>query len=92
MADRKVVSREYLELCGLFWSTFKTPDGQKALAVLEERFFSKTPFDPANDRVTSFFVGQQDVVRFIQGMIKDARQCREAAPGELTNYSEEDEI
>ena len=66
--------------------------GQKVLDALERRFFSKTPFDPASDRVTSFFVGQQDVVRYIKELIADARQCREASSGELTNYSEEEEI
>lgn len=90
--NRKVVSREQMEMFAQFWSTFKTVEGQKVLAELDRLFNENTPFIPDSERLTSFHLGQQDVVRFIHRMVFSSRACREADPDELTTYNEGEDI
>jgi len=75
------------EMAGLFWTTFTGVTGPKVLAELRRRFASGTPFSKESDRLTAFWCGQQDVIRFIDDTIAGARLPEEN--GDTTTYLEE---
>lgn len=83
------IGDEDKRLAGFFWSTFTSVEGKKVLDELHQRFASGTPFNAESDRVTAFWCGQQDVIRFIDDMIKGQRLPEEN--GEHHNYLEGEE-
>ena len=89
--DRKVVSPEQMDRYGMFWAAFTTVEGSRALAELEERFNSRTSFDPDSTHTTAFHEGRRDVVLFIKEQMRKARTCRVATDEESTYLTEGDE-
>lgn len=89
---RKVVTPEQYELFAYAWATFHTVEGQRLLEHLEERFNSRTSFDPDSTHTTAFHEGRRDVVLYINQLMRAAKTCRAATPDDDTYLTEGDSL
>ena len=63
--------KEVLYKMGCLKTIFSTPDGKKALELLEETFFNNSSIVPGDSYATHAREGAREVVIFIRENIKD---------------------
>lgn len=73
MSDIKRISPEEKELAGIFYATFRTPEGQRVLEHLNELFNSRSGFDP-DTHVMAFHEGRRDLVLLCNKYVKIGRE------------------